>query len=401
MRSPAVALPEISISPAPPSELPQEPYSPFADSHPHNLKEPDSPRPTLLSPPPTATPHLHRQLSPLRPEDVPAGRGIERERFEALLRASRERNAAVGAKRSPDLRKEIAVKAHRSKQMERRALFLTKLHAPPSPSATLVPKTPPESPAIFHYSLPSPGLESPLTVFEMLSLEDPMYEHNPTWVEQVDFRVPGLQYAKKRTVSQKAMPTKKGALPSLDQITARLSFTPQGAGAPLESPQAPQPSPRLPAFLRSASKPVPAAPVQAEVKIRRALPAVGRLQFPTKPRAEEAPEMIVSPSPRLPPASPSSPVSPKLQVTTTLVARTSSRSPDALTESNLNAFVIESRERMAKDMLGRLRRRTLTPSQGLVASEERKLRRHSAPPELSINNRVGFCTPVLDLPGAF
>lgn len=117
MPSPAVCLPEISISPAPPQEAAKEPYSPLSGSHPQNLKEPDSPRPALLSPPPTGTPHLYRQLSPLRPDDAPiSGRGLERERFEALLRASRERNAAVGAKRPPDLRKEIAVKAHKSKQ---------------------------------------------------------------------------------------------------------------------------------------------------------------------------------------------------------------------------------------------------------------------------------------------
>lgn len=60
-----------------------------------------------------------RQLSPLRPTDVPvAGKGLERERFEELLRASRERNAALGGKRSPDLRKEIAIKVHKSKQSE-------------------------------------------------------------------------------------------------------------------------------------------------------------------------------------------------------------------------------------------------------------------------------------------
>lgn len=285
--------------------------------------------------------------------------------------------------------------------MERRALFLAKLQAPPSPTATLVPKTPPESPAIFHYSLPSPGLESPLAVFEMLSLEDPSYEHNPVWVEQVDFRVPGLEYGK-RSATRKVFPTKRGMLPSLDQITARLSFAPHGVAAMPEVTQAPQ-APRLPVFLRSASKSV-LAPVQPEVKPRRALPAVGRLRFPTREHVDQLPEVkIEAPSPRLPPTSPLSPVAPKLQITTTVVPRTSSRSPDALTESNLHAFVVESRERTAKDMLTRLRRRTLSPNDGIVVpmQEERKLRRHSAPPELTVKERVGFCTPVLDLPGAF
>lgn len=81
------------------------------------MQEPDSPRPALLSPPPVVSPLSPRQLSPLRPSDSPVrGQGLERERFEALLKASRERNLAVGGKKSPDLRKEIALKVHKSKQ---------------------------------------------------------------------------------------------------------------------------------------------------------------------------------------------------------------------------------------------------------------------------------------------
>ncbi|KAH8100595.1 hypothetical protein BXZ70DRAFT_162281 [Cristinia sonorae] len=393
-----LVLPQISISPAPPQEEFREPHSPFSSVHSQDLKEPDSPRPALLSPPPTASAHLRRQLSPLRPDDtVVAGRGIERERFEALLRASRERNAAVGAKKSPDLRKEIAVKAHKSKQMERRALFLAKLQAPPSPSAANAPKTPPESPAIFHYSLPSPGLESPLAVFELLAMENP-HEHSQVWVEQVDFRIPGQGYTK-IAAPRKALPVKRGMLPSLDQITARLSAGSHGVPASHEPHTA-----RLPAFLRSRSQAEDAPPIQTPVdtKQRHALSAVGRLQFPKK-KEEALPELkIVSPSPRAP-CMPSSPVSPKLQITTTVVPRISSRSPDALTETNLQVFVAESRERMAKDMLSRLRRRTLPPTHSFppVPVEERKLRRHSAPPELPLRERASFVKPVLNLPGAF
>jgi hypothetical protein len=65
-----------------------------------------------LSPPTTL-----KHLSPLCPSDVPVkGQGLERERFEMLLKASRERAMALGHKKSPDLRKEVAVKTHRSKQ---------------------------------------------------------------------------------------------------------------------------------------------------------------------------------------------------------------------------------------------------------------------------------------------
>lgn len=298
----------------------------------------------------------------------------------------------------------VVADAHVYSLVERRALFLAKLQAPPSPTATLVPKTPPESPAIFHYSLPSPGLESPLAVFEMLALESP-FEDPQVWVEQVDFRIPG-QECTKRSATRKTFGFKKrNALPSLDQITARLNFSMHGVSSTNESSQSPQP-PRLPAFLRSGNKSDSSSPVRADVKARHALPAVGRLQFPSRAKADDVQEVkIASPVPRLPPASPSSPVAPKLQITTTVVPRTSSRSPDALTESNLRAFVIESRERTAKDMLTRLRRRTLPPTNLAAAvrlpQEERKLRRHSAPPELPFKERVGFCTPVLGLPGAF
>ena len=98
-----------------------EPYSPFSVTGPSTPEDLEGFRPTLLSPPPALSPHFPRQLSPLRPADSPVeGQGLERERFEAMLRASKERNALVGGKKSPDLRKEIALKVHKSKQ---RAFF--------------------------------------------------------------------------------------------------------------------------------------------------------------------------------------------------------------------------------------------------------------------------------------
>ena len=42
---------------------------------------------------------------------------MERERFEALLKSSRERNTG-GLKKGSDLRKEIALKVHKNKQGE-------------------------------------------------------------------------------------------------------------------------------------------------------------------------------------------------------------------------------------------------------------------------------------------
>lgn len=110
-------VPEISISLASPEEPAPEPFSPFSECS-FLSDDYDSFRPTLLSPPPPSA-VSPRQLSPLRPKDAPVtGKGLERERFEALLQASRERNAAVGSKRPNDLRKEIALKVHKSKQSE-------------------------------------------------------------------------------------------------------------------------------------------------------------------------------------------------------------------------------------------------------------------------------------------
>lgn len=390
------SVPEISISLAPPEEPIPEPFSPFSTSGfstpctPATPEDMDGFRPMLLSPPPTS-PYFPRQLSPLRPADVPVrGKGIERERFEQLLKASRERNAVLGGKRSPDLRKEIAIKVHKNKQVERRALFLSKVQAPPSPRSTLLPKTPPESPALFHYSLPSPGLRSPLTAFADEDLSKPC----ESWVEQVDFRLPAQDYVKPPPRSVSLYRTQK--LPSLDQITAHLSnqeIAHDGTG--LRSRR----TARLPAFLQS----VATGKADENVKPRHAPPAgVGRLHFPTRPATppdeEPARLEIQCPSPRLPP----SPCSPRLQVRTTVVPRTSSHSPVDLTEDNLRALDL-ARERTAQNMLDRLRRRTMMPGglYGDGGADERKLRRHSAPPELPLRERAGFVNPVLNLPGAF
>lgn len=391
-------VPEISISLAPPEEPVSEPFSPFSASGFSTPGTPATPegmdgfRPMLLSPPPTS-PHFPRQLSPLRPADSPVrGMGIERERFEQLLKASRERNAAVGGKRSPDLRKEIAMKVHVNKQVERRALFLSKVQAPPSPRSTLLPKTPPESPSLFHYSLPSPGLRSPLTAF---AEEDPG-KPRESWVEQVDFRLPEQEYVKVPPRSASLFRTKK--MPSLDQISAHLSnqaMSHDGAGP------RPRHTARLPAFLQSIATTKTGA--VESIRPRPVLPAgVGRLHFPVRsvspPNEEPTKVEIQCPSPRLPP----SPRSPKLQIKTTVVPRTSSHSPVDLTEDNLRALDL-GRERTAQNMLHRLRRRTVVP-EGFSRDgeiDERKLRRHSAPPELPPRERVGFTNPRLNLPGAF
>ncbi|RDB29101.1 hypothetical protein Hypma_015323 [Hypsizygus marmoreus] len=367
-------IPHISISPAPADEPQVEPYSPFSSSTRASPLGDDSFRPVHLTPPPTLT-RFHKQLSPLRPHDDPIpGKGLERERFEALLQASRERNAAFGGKKAGDLRKEIALKAHKNKQVERRALFLSKVLAPPSPTATLTPKTPPDSPAIFHYSLPSPGLVSPLALFETLS-EDPSgglgaYGREP-WVEQVDFRVHG--YTKITEPAPRAAAHHGRSLPSLEQISARLSS--QGN-----------------------VRQCPAADAVGRVPERPRLPiGVGRLQMPVRAPKPALEPLVISPqkSPRLP----------DLQITTLVVPRTTTTSPTMLSEANLLA--LNSREHRAHNMLSTLRRRTLSsenPLAGVGADvvDAVKLKRRSAPADLMpLRARTGFQHPVLALPGGF
>ena len=109
-------VPEISISYASPEETVSEPFSPFLQlSKDAGTPQNDDPfRPALLSPPIVLSP---KRLSPLRPAESPTkGQGLERDRFEALLKACRDRNGMIGTRREVDLRKEIAIKVHKNKQ---------------------------------------------------------------------------------------------------------------------------------------------------------------------------------------------------------------------------------------------------------------------------------------------
>jgi hypothetical protein len=105
-----LSLPKILVSPAPPPVPEKEAFSPF-DGTKSPDDDKDSPRSAFLSPP-----SFPRHLSPLCPPEVPlTGQGLERERFERLLKASRERSVALGTKKAPDLRKELALKAQQAK----------------------------------------------------------------------------------------------------------------------------------------------------------------------------------------------------------------------------------------------------------------------------------------------
>jgi hypothetical protein len=393
-------IPQISVSPPPPDEPLVEPYSPFSCTTAIIPNDENSYRPHHLTPPPTHV-GFSKPLSPLRPSEAPTtGHGLERERFEALLKASRERNSAVGAKKGNDLRKEIALKTHKNKQFERRALFLSKVLAPPSPTAASTPKTPPDSPAIFHYTLPSPGLVSPLALFESLNdgpACNPLTYPREPWVEQVDFRVPDKEKSKQFSpkvptttlISRNTASAKP--LPSLDQISARLSSQRHIHMSSSEGEAVTRAARRLPVFLtqpRQSSHPG---------ENTRLPVGVGRLQLDVRsPKPSKAEGLLI-----FPPGSPCSPLTPNLQVTTLRVPRTATMSPTELSESNVQA--LDSRARRAHDMLSTIRRRTPPSecSQDLQDGEDRKWKRNSCPAEVAPRERSGFDHPVLSIPGGF
>jgi len=309
------------------------------------------------------------------------------------------------------------MRAHESKQVERRAMFLSKVQAPPSPSAITLPKTPPDSPAIFHYTLPSPGLNSPLTLFGALSdnaLASIGLHSVEPWVEQVDFRLlNGMQSksSSKSTVSplQEEYSMTGKSIPSLDQISAHLSSL--GHVSPVPRPE--RSSMRLPAFLLSHSADPPRASIPTDVlnteptKSRLSFPiSVGRLKIPVCPPPVSSPQVLTATSTGhndLTPTSKGAPLVPTLQVTTTRVPRSATFSPTELSEHNVS--ILASRARTAKDMLSTLSRRMHPSEQGLTGhdqkGEERKERRRSSPAEMPPTERSGFTHPALSWPGGF
>jgi hypothetical protein len=270
--------------------------------------------------------------------------------------------------------------------VERRALFLSKVNAPPSPTATGLPKTPPESPSIFHYSLPSPGLISPLSLFESLqqndSTEPVQYPSIEPWVEQVEYR---------------RLQGPNGRPPSLEQITAHMSFHRHAATAKDERHRPPIP---LPTFLRSPSRTNPSRPISQP-------PVVGAEEIDGRQKAvpgttstlSKAGEPLATVHKAFVP-----PACPNLQVTTR-ITRPVAPPPTELTERNLTAF--NSRTMTGRDMMSKLKRRTsgLASMDGVngcdVDEDGRRARRISAPPDLPKRKRDVFAHPVLALPGAF
>jgi len=120
--------------------------------------------------------------------------------------------------RRQDLRIAVTRRVHDDRQAERRARFLAKMYAPPSDEATMLPATPPESPALFHFTLPSPGMTSPLSLFQ--SLPSSHVPAGDLRFERVNFRA---------------------QMPTLEEISSHLKISSTSASS--------RPSIALPDFL--------------------------------------------------------------------------------------------------------------------------------------------------------
>jgi len=273
------------------------------------------------------------------------------------------------------------MKAHKDGHSDRRALFLSTLQAPPSPTAMATPKTPPEPPGIFPYSLPSPGLESPLTLFDSWSgnhADDVPH----TWVERVDFD----ERSKSKPLLNGSSTKPARGLPSLDQISARFSRPANLDDVKMTCDA-----------LTTANSPRPSV-------------GIGRLRMPLRT------QVILQSDNQRNKYTPSKPPPPPLSlepcVQTFVIPRFPSSAPAQLMESNLDS--LNSRDQRASNMLFTLRKRRLSSELNSTAGQEiaidseegetsSKLRwRRSAPADMTpLRARFGFEHPVLASPGGF
>lgn len=143
-------------------------------------------------------------------------------------------------------------------------------------------------------------------------------------------------------------------LPSLAQISAHL-HTRSGVESAAENVGS-----RLPAFLTKNAQGRSPAPPGVRPRL---LANVGRLSMPIR-----VPQPTKAAGNMLPPATPTSPLTPKLQVTTVLVPRTSTTSPTQLTETVLQS--LESREHRAKTMISTIRKRQPVQSERVLTGND-------------------------------
>lgn len=313
------------------------------------IKDNDFYRSQYLAPPPVMSPIRGTQAQQ-RPSNK---KGLDKDRFDELLRASRERISS--GRKAQDLRKEVALKVHKTKQVERRAMFLSKLDARPTADATMTPVTPPESPAVFHFSLPSPGLVSPLALFETLE-KGGLEQRRTGWVEQIDFR------AQAQEKKEKAKRRSHARIPSLDEISARMRPTPQLAAQQPTGTTARAPIP-LPAFLSSRTTTTVAIPPR-KPEVQGPLPPVpttlkrAPLVIPARRRSPDlAPLSVEVPRVMITSASPVTPTA-----STTPAPKPATRAPIVISAAVPSPAVPQGRAERANAMVERLRKRISAPA---------------------------------------
>ncbi|PFH54659.1 hypothetical protein AMATHDRAFT_44479 [Amanita thiersii Skay4041] len=347
------SLPEISISPPPPEQPVAEPYSPFSSIVYSN--ESDGYRPRLLTPPPMPLQRRSRLCSIISNSHSKPNEGLDNERFNALLQASRERNATNG--KEPNLRREVALRMHRVKQNERRALFISRVLAAPNATVTdphMAPDSPPLpdcSPSFSPFSPHSTSI-SPEIQNDITSCTDDASSDCPS---------------AKRLEASKPLVRQGSMLPSLEEISARMTV--QGyVCVPISRQHA--------APLRGST--VHCSRNTTSRSKGSALSTVGD-GFHVSRRG---PEPLVF-SDELEPVP-----FPEMRA--------------AIDPQEHNGSTRASR---AHDMLCTLRRRTLALETGYgreISDPNSRWKRHSAPGDLfPLRERMGFQHPVLSMPGGF
>ncbi|KAG2044208.1 hypothetical protein BDR03DRAFT_1086856 [Suillus americanus] len=369
------SVPHICISPASPVKVYQEPYSPFLSAG-NPDKDDSGYRPQSLSPKyhfPAISP---RHSSPLRPADCPPPREFHRDQFDLLLEVSRDKRAALGSRKVPDLRKELAIKNQRNKQLERRAFLLSRIQEPTL--STTGSKTPVEFPGIDHCTPPSLGLGSSLFYSSAEEHDGWIGKDLPgrrTRFEQVDCRLPISKPKADLNLGRRK-------LPSLEEITARVGPhhpPPSMANEPIFA------APRLPMFLRSDKN----SSTTRTVSDTKPSINIGRLHMPVRRRqsSDSLSYMRLS-------AIPSSPCYQNIEIAS---PRACGNTICAFTESNMHAL---GRANTAREMMSTIKRRT-SPPLPCLANHQPRPKRHSAPAEMQLRGRSGFEHPNLSLPGAF
>ncbi|KAG8917759.1 hypothetical protein FRC02_002886 [Tulasnella sp. 418] len=315
------AIDEPMLHPVQISRSPFSPKFPSQLAHSDDSDDDDSSyRSNLLLPPPSSP--VHRPIVKSAPVDK---QGLDQERFEQLLQQSRERaSQSFGGRKEPlELRKQVALKAHKSRALERRALFLSRIEALPSPTATKTPVTPPESPSVFHFSLPSPGLNSPISfrnqieivvsneegenkggisAFKGAAHDELPIKKRETWIEEIDFK---SRLRSTHAALTSPGPTDRAAsfrqqravLPSLDQITARLASN--AAERSKRETNSPPNESSCASNVRPSHRRTPSssAPIVAAPSARPPIPLPAFLQRPRQPAAADLVARSPSPEP--------------------------------------------------------------------------------------------------------